>query len=74
MKFSLRTLLVVALLGPPLLGYLILRVMAQPPRLETYAAPPLDILMGCVRDLLLVSVVVGMVGAWWFRQRLARKS
>jgi len=74
MKFSLRTLLILAFVLPPLLGYFILRLMTNPPRRETYAAPTLDVVLGYVRDLSIVAAVAGLLGAWWFIRRRARQS
>jgi hypothetical protein len=73
MKFSLRTLLILALVLPPLLGYFLLRLMNNPPRRETYAAPTLDVVLGYIRDLLIVAAVAGLLGAWWFIRRRPRQ-
>ena len=69
MKFSLRTLLLISLVLPPLLGYFILRLMTNPPHRETFADPTLDVVLGYVRDLLLVAAVAGLFGVWWFLRR-----
>ena len=73
MKFSLRTLLLLALVLPPILGYFVLRLMANPPRRENFVSPTLDEALGYVRDSLIVAAVAVLFGVWWYMRRKADK-